>query len=451
MKETLLSLVIMISIFSQAQAQTVDTQQDLTALRAKAEKGDAFSQLEYGKAIRDKSKEEASIWIQKAADQGSGEAWFWLGYAGLGKEKPVFYYKKSAEKGYPKAYEDLLDELIFRAGASADIEEAKRFADLARKFGIRSYTLDSEFKTIDRCYEAGSVTLPASDQPTPQEIDSFKTSKADCNSFQTGVGLKQDWGNYRKCLLSKDEEYKNDWQKGYNHDLAEIYANGWGVKRNPKLAIALICRGSEVPAELEAMVDTLYSTRNEEILKKEFYFCDHITSGMSGTQCAAGKAAIKSKRRELELSNLTAQWTESQKNAFYVLQKVAHDFISEWSFRGDNEGTATLSFDIQFEDSLKDEFIKNIKKFDSGELPKDDDFAKADKDLNVIYDKFLKSKDKETISDIKKAQRKWIKYRDALVKFVEIRYPNHSAVLWKAWLTRQRVDQLTNPGNPFAR
>ena len=438
MKKTLLSLIIMVSIFSTAQA--VDTKQDLTDLRAKAEKGDALLQLEYGKAIRDKSKEEASIWIQKAADQGSGEAWFWLGYAGLGKEKPVFYYKKAAEIGYPKAYEDLLDDLIFRAGSSADIQEAKRFADLTRKFGIKLYDADAKFKTIDRCYEAGSATLPASDQPTPQEIDAFKISKADCQSFQTGIGAEQDWNNYRKCLLSKNVIN--------NNDLAEIYANGWGVKRNPKLAMALVCRGSDVPAELEYMVETLYSTRNEEQLKKDFYFCNHITSGMSGTKCAAGKAAIKDKERDLELSNLTSQWTESQKNAFYVLQKAANDFFSEHSgSENDMSGTASAAMAISKEARLKDKFIKDIKKFDSGEIPKDDDFTKADKELNVLYNKIMKSNignDSGTIkkNGIKKTQKKWIKYRDAWVKFVEIRYPDHSAALWKTWLTRQRIDQL---------
>jgi TPR repeat protein len=58
----------------------------LVNLRFKAEKGDAKSQLEYGKAIKVESKAEAFKWIKKAAVQKLGEAWYWLGYAGIGKK-----------------------------------------------------------------------------------------------------------------------------------------------------------------------------------------------------------------------------------------------------------------------------------------------------------------------------------------------------------------------------
>ena len=45
---------------------------------------------------------------------------------GLGKEKPLYYYEKAAEKGYPESFDLLFDELLFRAGASADVVKAKK-------------------------------------------------------------------------------------------------------------------------------------------------------------------------------------------------------------------------------------------------------------------------------------------------------------------------------------
>lgn len=422
------------------QAHAADSKPDLNALRSTAEKGDAQSQLEYGKAISNKSKDEAALWVQKAADQGSGEALFWLGYAGLGKEQPVFYYKKAAEKGYPEAYDYLLDELLFRAGSSADIKEARKFADLARKFNVKLYDAETKLKTIDRCYEAGAATIPASDQPTSQEITTFKNSKADCSSFQTGIGTKQDWSSYRKCVLSQDEVN--------NNDLAEIYANGWGVKRNIKLALALVCHGSSVPAELEGMVNALYSTKDDERLKEDFYFCNYVTSGMNVGFCAASAEATTNKKRELEFSSLTSQWTKPQKSAFEALQKAADDFFSEHAgSEQDMSGTARAQIAIGEEASLKDAFIKDIKTFESGQVPNDVDFAKTDNNLNTLYSQIMKKpKIQEygtvTKEGIKATQRKWIKYRDAWIKFVETKYPDHSSDAWKTWLTKQRIEQL---------
>ncbi len=327
---------------------------------------------------------------------------------------------------------------MFRAGSSADIEEAKKFADLARKFNIK--LSDVEIKTIDRCFEAGSAAIPVSDQPTSKERNTFKNSKVDCLSFQTGIGAKQDWVSYRKCVLSQDEID--------NNTVAEIYANGWGVKRNPQLALALVCHGSSVPAELEGMVNALYSTKDDKCLKEDFYFCNYVTSGMNGGFCVANAEATMEKKRELKLLSLTSQWTKTQKNAFAVLQKAANNFFSEHArSEQDMSGTARVQITIAEEARLKDEFIKDIEMFESGQVPKDADFAKSDKDLNTLYVQIMKKPNRDdygtiTKEGIKQTQRKWIKYRDAWTKFVELKYQNNSSDLWKTWLTKIRIEQL---------
>lgn len=415
-------------------------QKDLSALKVSAEKGDAKAQLEYGKALKETSREEARIWIRKAADQGLAEAWFWLGYAGLGKEKEVFYYEKAAEGGYPEAYTYLLDHLLFRAGASADVDKAKKFADLARKRHIEIYDAAKKFETIDHCYEAGLPTIPVLDLPMPEEKNSFSSSKIDCSSYQFGLGASQDWNKYRKCLLSEPEVD--------NNAIAEIYANGWGVKRNAKLAIALVCHGGQVPAELEGMVDTLYHTKDQDHLQREFTFCDHVTSGMNSGFCASQAEAIASKKRDLEVAGLTQDWTEDQKAAFRALRKVAYAFFSEHAgSEQDMSGTARAQISIDEEAKLRNELLASLKSFDAGLLPKEDDFVKADKELNDLYSRIMK---KEKIYDfgtitkegIKATQRKWIKYRDAWVRFAVLRYRNTSPDLWRTWITRQRIGQL---------
>ena len=438
----ILITVSLLSTLSQASNKSEKlSSSELSALKAGASKGDAKSQLEYGKAIRATNREEAANWIQKAADQGSGEAWYWLGYAGLGKEQPIVYYEKAAETGYAEAYGPLFDELLFRAGSSADIAKAKKFADLARKTKIKvGYDSGKTFQTIDRCFEAGSPVIPKEDQPTPEEKKSFRASKVECFQYQHGIDAEKDSQLYRKCLLSNDEVD--------NNSLAEIYANGWRVKRNAKLAIALVCHGSNVPAELTGMVETLYTSKDEESLEQPFTFCDHVTSGMNGGFCAAEKEKIASKLRDGETASLTEKWTKPQKAAFQTLQKRAEEFFVERaSSEQDMSGSARAQIAIDEEARLRSELLGSVKSFESGHLPQDRDFATTDKELNEIYSKLMRSNQHElfgtvTKENIKVTQRKWIKYRDAFVKFATLKYPKISSDIWKTWLTRQRIDQL---------
>lgn len=86
MKEKLKLCIIVILSCLVWNAYAADDKQGLTALYNSAKKGDAQSQLEYGKAIYYQnqfkygtdayiqSRAEAAEWIQKAADQGLGEA-----------------------------------------------------------------------------------------------------------------------------------------------------------------------------------------------------------------------------------------------------------------------------------------------------------------------------------------------------------------------------------------
>jgi hypothetical protein len=109
---------------------------------------------------------EVAVW----SDQGLGEAWYWLGNVIWAKGDPIPYYAKAAELGYDKAFEYLLDDLLFRAGEKADVAQAKKFGDLVRQ---RSINLGSGtaamLDTIDRCFAAGKPAIPASDLPTAAE------------------------------------------------------------------------------------------------------------------------------------------------------------------------------------------------------------------------------------------------------------------------------------------
>src|SRR5690606_19439463 len=105
---------------------------------------------QYGKTFVPSPKRMEGIrWITKAANQGLPEAWFELGQNTFGEEN-LRAYMKAADLGHPKAFEVLLDILLFRATEKADITMAKKYSDKAK-----ALKLDLPYATIDACDQAG--------------------------------------------------------------------------------------------------------------------------------------------------------------------------------------------------------------------------------------------------------------------------------------------------------
>ncbi len=110
-------------------------------------------------------------------------------------------------------------------------------------------------------------------------------------------------------------------------------------------------------------------------------------------------------------------------------------------------GTARNSIFADEQGRLRDKFADDIQNFEHGKLPRHDDFAAADKELNATYQNVLTKTDWNTAgtvtpNEIRKTQRLWLKLRDAWADFGAARYPGLSADEWKTWATRERIEQL---------
>jgi hypothetical protein len=227
-----------------------------------------------------------------------------------------------------------------------------------------------------------------------------------------------------------------------------MYANGeGGVKRDPKLAIAFICHGSDVPAELVGMVEALTKTTPQKKLSKPFRFCDYITSGMNGGVCASDAEDRSNAVRHHDLAKLMVRWTSKQKLAFQTMDKSAEAFFAEHAgSEQDMSGTARNAFYIEEVGKLRSNLLKNLRLFEAGKLPVANDLPVADKLLNATYRSVL-SQDWTDVGTldadgVRSTQRLWLKYRDSWGAFASARYPKLSESEWKAWLTKQRVKQL---------
>lgn len=347
---------------------------------------------------------------------------------------------QEAEAGDQQAFIQLFDQLLFRAGSDANIQEAKKYADLARKLRLDSDEfLIGSLETIELCYEAGVPNIPQSERPTESEISLFRENKTNCLAFKEGIGAPQSWSQYRKCVLSQD--YVD------NNRLAEIYANGWGVARNPTLAIALSCHASQVPAELHGIVRYLDSTRSRKRLEPPYAFCDHVTSGLSGGICAAMANEVAELRHEHELAQMTQVWSFQEKAAFENLRTSVREYIQAHSRNElDMSGTARAQLALDEERKLMDEFYNSIKDFESSQFPHDANLQMTEAELKTLLPQFTKKAlgQSSTITKegIKTTQTKWEEYVKSFLSFAKLRYPGVSPDIFKTWLTRQRIDLL---------
>lgn len=394
---------------------------ELSTMKALAEKGDAADILAYGKALeyqRSHSKgiQESDVqsWFQKAADKGSAEAWYWIAYTTTNEAIRRKAIIKAAELGFSPAFEEALDILLFRAGEKADVVKAKQIADLARQKGISVYNPDETFVAVDACYAAGTPQI-ASDQRDAIEADENSTE-----SFTPNDNMK--W--------------------------AEGFANGWGVKRDRQKALAFVCHGSTVPAELNGMVAYLLGRKGIVAFQEPFRFCDHVTSSENGGLCSSAAEDRQQSGRNTQFDAHTAKWSAQQKSAFAYLQNVAEKYFSEHAgSEQDMSGSARNTFFIEEEAKLRDELLASLNRFEKGNRPPKGDLTAADKALNATYKTLLKNTDWQMTGTVKpegirSTQRLWLKYRDAWAAFGPVRYPGTKAQDWKAWATRERITTL---------
>lgn len=430
--------MMMLVLGSAAQAGSYETYKELmphsatelATMKTAAETGDAKAQLAYGKALeyqrlhgKGVGEADVRLWLRKAADQGSGEAWYWISTTTTDAVLRLQAMQKSADLGFEPAFDDVLEMLLLRAGEKADPAKAKRYADLARLKGFKVHDADETLAVVDACATAGSPDVPTA------ERDAIET----------------------------DENVQQSYTPNDTMKFAEAYANGWGITRDRKKALALVCRASDVPAELISMVQHLTGAKTMGTPREPFRFCDHVTSGEHGGFCADAEESMKNEIRSDTFDAIIASWTPAQKAAFGTLGKAINAYIEEHAgSEVDMSGTGRATFYIEAIGRLSDQFSADIAAFEKAKLPKHDDFAAADKALNALYRDVLKNTDWSAMGTVtpeglRKTQRLWLTVRDAWGAFGPVRYKGLTADDWKAWATRQRIALLQDVFNENTR
>jgi formylmethanofuran dehydrogenase subunit E len=298
------------------------------------------------------------------------------------------------------------------------------------------------------CEPYARIKEPASDLPTTRDHQAL----ASCNSYDLYFGFERapDLVKARKCAYIEREAGKRfpDVVFGAAGLLTMIYANGKGADRNFDLAVKFACEISE--GSDDSRIRHLLELKDQHWTGNDFNLCDDDGSGFMQGLCAGLGEDFKQAERIRKLSAIAEKWTAAEKAALRELQKAAKVFFEASSqYEVDLSGTARGAYQMEAMASLNDDFAAAVERFEKEQLPKFSaaDFSKADIELNSVYTKIQAKPNPAAIeeispSGIKMAQRAWLRYREAWVKFGQLKYPTVSPESWRTWLTQERVKKL---------
>jgi hypothetical protein len=309
--------------------------------------------------------------------------------------------------------------------------------------------------TRDKCKEYLNTPLPAEAQQAKAP-----TKWPECNSpnSYSGIGTKVDYAAARKCAWQERLAQQADIEPRYTVTsvfggsamLAVLYANGEGVPRSYDLALRFVCEAEGAPAEISIRIDDIESRRAKQTPQPRFDFCDDITSGFMEGFCAAFSSEIDNQKRNSDLRDLSNRMTDPQREAFQNLIKAEQAYArAHGSGEIDISGTARAMYEIDAEDTLRDDFLAALQLFEkrSG-LPGGGsaEYREADQQLNIAYQKSISDaqahkSDYGSIQPegIRNAERAWIRYRDAFVAYALLRYPSVPKEAWLTLLTHDRT------------
>ncbi|HKT15156.1 MAG TPA: lysozyme inhibitor LprI family protein [Allosphingosinicella sp.] len=305
------------------------------------------------------------------------------------------------------------------------------------------------------CLSVADREPPDSDRPTAKERKALGSCRSEI--FYYGLGAKPDPVRARKCAFIEADK---EWEYGHQGRkmLMVIYANGRGAKRNLDVAMHLACglRFSSM-AEFQGRLAHLNQLKLSGSVGQDFDYCDDITSGQSGGECAHHDAELAWPVRQAELARLTSGWSAGEKRNYAALWKAFEAFADAHSAHElDWSGTLAEAMAVREQERLRDGFLSRMKQLSAGRMPSYTaaEFKVADRKLNAAYVALLGSEERmdwvgADTKLVRKTERLWLRYRDAFEALVRIRYPQMRPESIRGWLTEERTEMLDEAPAPY--
>jgi uncharacterized protein YecT (DUF1311 family) len=278
---------------------------------------------------------------------------------------------------------------------------------------------------------------------TPQVPTSCKTFDYYDKRHQATTSAAE-WSGVRACAVAAKD----------NAVLAMLYANGLGVPRDLDLATQYACRAGGAYAEVSGRVEHLQALKTAPAATP-YDQCDDATSGFMMGVCANVADGQADKIRNAYFARLRTQLPAPQVAAFDQLVAATSAFATARRGETDMTGTGRGAFSVNAEAREKEWLREHLAAFEKGTFKAPEQpLAAADAELNRVYKAMLAAPSDNAShptrlpastvekADVRIAQRLWITYRDAWVRFAKLRYPALPPETLQAMLTDWRVKQF---------
>lgn len=294
-----------------------------------------------------------------------------------------------------------------------------------------------------QCHALEGVMYPAADMPGPKDMAGLRGCDPGTLYFY-GDGAEQA-ANDKKALHCAHS------LTGYRFEshgvLSMLYANGRGVARNYDYARKAVCATSEDAAEVANLLEQVAKA---EQAVEPFNICGHAKGDELIAGCALVEANHRAKVRTTKLSQLAAVWPADQRAAFDTLQAALASYsdarADAETLAGPQRSARAISEIVRTDDW----FLYAVGRFERGtQLTYTPGQVQAGgqklKKLNATLRQVAKSNPKLglTVERLAKSHDAWASYRDAWVKFGQVRYPKTSSSTIRGNLTFWRALELS--------
>ena len=198
-------------------------------------------------------------------------------------------------------------------------------------------------------------------------------------------------------------------------DAAQAYANGKDVRRNLKVAAALMCQASEEMAPLEwwSMLDHLRRMQSGEE-KKPLDYCDYVVSGRGTAHCASLQHDIIETENQQRLERVRAALKPSLWQLLEELFPVANRFVDAEALRVADDvkgGSLYTAYLIGAQGEAEVDVVDAIEKYAKKRAPAST--AEEVAALNLAIDEAAAGLGDLAID----AHKWWLPYRESLAAF----------------------------------
>jgi uncharacterized protein YecT (DUF1311 family) len=301
------------------------------------------------------------------------------------------------------------------------------------------------------CRSVQAVKPPAADLVTPAQAAALKG--CDPQALYDGEKGPPDYVKARQCAFAETRNGRTGTDEVFGGQtvLMQIYANGLGVKRNLDYALHIACAVGGSGEEIEGRIARLTALKTKPG-KTRFDFCDDATSGVLTGMCSVRDEKLGEAKRQAGLNAQAARIAAPARAAFARLRKAADAFaFAHGGYEVDTSGSARVTFETEAEEEAKSAFDDALQAFLAGKTPAATpaQAKAADDALNAAWKKLRDHGEKVqefgtvVLSQVVKAQRAWLAYRDAFIAFAKVQAPGKPTDGLFVDLTRDRTKTLS--------